>query len=125
MRWVLGVGGVLVGDVSGPVDSRLPELLQEVLTTMRTYVPGYPGYAWHAEIAGYLGDLHLLRTALTAAEKDAGRYRWLKNDAILWGEDGEQTPWCVVGTSHVDAEPVFGQVMDAAIDAAMEKSHGA
>lgn len=59
-----------------------------------------------------------LCTALDAAQKDAERYRWMREDqATTWNE-----PWCVTRRGSEDIEPyaLFMEELDQAIDAAIK-----
>ncbi len=53
-------------------------------------------------------------------QQDAARYRWLRTwgNAIL----SETSPWCIqwVDKTKEETEPLWGEELDAAIDAAME-----
>jgi len=73
-----------------PVDSRLPELLREVITAMRTYAPGYPGYAWHAEIAGYLRELQQARLQLTARDEALQGVRDYLTQSVQFSSEEDQ-----------------------------------
>lgn len=56
-----------------------------------------------------------------AAEADARRYRWLRDDA-LWADapvGRVETVWCVEGKSARDCHPIDRIELDAAIDAAI------
>lgn len=74
-----------------------------------------------------IGEVEEILTRLACAEKDAARYRWLREQPCSgWEIDGEET-------SHIDVtmwrndgfdncnngESLFGESMDAAIDEAM------
>jgi len=50
--------------------------------------------------------------ALRDLQRDAARYRWLRNES---GDD-QQTPWCAVG--YLDPTWLTGELLDAEIDAA-------
>lgn len=75
-----------------------------------------------------IGECESLVSRLRQAEKDAARYRWLREQPCSgWEIDGEET-------SHIDVtmwrndgfdncnngESLFGESMDAAIDEAMQ-----
>lgn len=59
-----------------------------------------------------------------ALKGDAERYRWLRDEAIYFGIDNIATPWCVVGTTCDDQEPIGFIDLDAAIDAAIHACKG-
>jgi hypothetical protein len=52
---------------------------------------------------------------------DARRYRWLRTEGY-WAGSNSPLPWVVTGTKHDDAVPLLPGEMDAAIDAAIEKT---
>jgi len=61
-----------------------------------------------------------LKAKLAAAEKDAERYRWLRDDA--YHSDPENgCAWAVFGSHHGDAVPCHGTELDEAVDAAIAK----
>ena len=53
--------------------------------------------------------------------KDAARYRWLRDNAYhaTAGPNGKMT-WCVTGEGCSTEEPIYGEALDAAIDATMK-----
>lgn len=55
------------------------------------------------------------------ASKEAERYRWLRDAAYhaTAGENGKMT-WCVTGEGCSTVEPIFGDALDAAVDAMLE-----
>ena len=61
----------------------------------------------------------LIEAEIERLRQDAERYRWLRDRAIHAGDDGKETPWCVRGTCHEDAEPLGFEDLDAAVDAAL------
>lgn len=67
--------------------------------------------AQHAAIAD-------MAKRLEAAERDAARYRWLRNRAITFERDEGRpgTPYCVYGLGMGDAEPTYGTELDAMVD---------
>lgn len=51
-------------------------------------------------------------------ERDAARYRWLRDEAV-WRADPDgkgEMLWAVVGTRHDDCTPIDGTELDAAVD---------
>ena len=50
-------------------------------------------------------------------EKDAARYRWLRNEA---GKAEGRTPFCVVGEDDADCSYRAGATLDAEVDAAID-----
>lgn len=74
-----------------------------------------PGVSFSAEIGEVetlIHEVYQLRSALTASEKDAARYRWLREHRYT-DFPGKGNPRFMIGAD-----------MDAAIDAAMEKANG-
>ena len=53
--------------------------------------------------------------------KDAARYRWLRDTAYhaTAGPNGKMT-WCVTWEGCSTEEPIYGEALDAAIDATMK-----
>jgi hypothetical protein len=53
--------------------------------------------------------------------RDAARYRWLRDTAYhaTAGPNGK-TVWCVTGEGCSTEEPIYGEALDAAIDATMK-----
>ncbi|WP_342617169.1 hypothetical protein [Rhodoferax sp. GW822-FHT02A01] len=60
-----------------------------------------------------------LRTRCEALEKDAARYRWLRNDTLVDGEVNEEIHVACDGPKFLNAWALFGESLDAAIDAAL------
>ena len=56
-------------------------------------------------------EITTLRARVQELEKDAARYRWLRN----------MDHWPATFDSHSAPEPIRGPELDAAIDAAMQK----
>ena len=52
---------------------------------------------------------------------DAARYRWLRDTAYhaTAGPNGKMV-WCVTGEGCSTEEPIYGEALDAAIDATMK-----
>ena len=53
--------------------------------------------------------------------KDAARYRWLRDTAYhaTAGPNGKMV-WCVTGEGCSTEEPIYGEALDAAIDATLK-----
>ncbi len=53
--------------------------------------------------------------------RDAKRYRWLRDTAYhaTAGPNGKMV-WCVTGEGCSTEEPIYGEALDAAIDATMK-----
>ena len=64
-------------------------------------------------------DLEAVRRLMKHAE----RYVWLRDQGYWYGrEDGGASPWVVAGTGRDDALPIYGDEVDAAVDAGMAGS---
>lgn len=62
-----------------------------------------------------------LVAALRESQRDAERYKWLRDCAeyFSYGDDLTGSPWVVMGLGRDDAEPCSGIRLDAAVDAAI------
>lgn len=69
-------------------------------------------------------ELSTLRAKLAAAEKDAERYRWLREGSSTWGCCFSEKPKFDAGAWWRDGSRWVREALDAAIDAAIEKERG-
>jgi len=89
-------------------DKRIAELERE-LVAAKSVPMKYRRMAFNAELQVENANL---RKELEAVRKDAERYRWLR----------DSDHWPAAFDSHIAPEPVRGGYLDAAIDAAKERT---
>lgn len=96
-------------------------VLCEAILKMDAALATPPAVSAEARDAEELRDACEYAQAINAIERDALRYRWLRNCAEFFTYEGpaRQTPWAVIGINHTDCYPCSGNDLDAAIDAAM------
>jgi hypothetical protein len=75
--------------------------------------------------AALYASIDAMAARITDLERDAARYRWLRDKAILSGPatKGGDMVWCVIGQDCASCYPSESDELDAAIDAAMATSH--
>jgi len=61
-------------------------------------------------------DLERLIAERQSLQKDAERYRWLRNNGMSIGN-----VWCVMGTNGLYNDPIDSSQLDGAVDEAMRK----
>jgi len=88
---------------------------------LQRYRVGVYGIVYDDDDGDYVkySDVQRLIAERQSLQKDAERYKWLRNNASYC--DTLPTAWCVYGGSGVDNHPCDSSELDDAVDEAIKK----
>ncbi len=76
----------------------------------------------HAYAEGRKDQLEECQAQIAELQRDADRYRWLRDEAFYADEIDEsgQMIWCVIGKNAGDCHPIDGEELSESIDEEMK-----